>query len=493
LPEPAKPGTSYKMKIAYQEDSTHDSRIVFQQGSGLYYVGARESWFPSFGALDDRTNFVMNVQSPKKYNFIASGELVKSEKGKEAVETQWKTDIPLGVIGFNYGAFVEKKHSDHELTVAAYSGKEVPDELKNVQSTLDQMELAAGPGHGNMASKYGIMTGGLNTASNAQYAADVSFQAFKFYEFFFGHLPFKEVAVSEQPVRGFGQSWPYLVFLPYDSLLDATTRNSLRLQETAEAREFYNVVAVHEMAHQWWGHLVGWKTYHDQWLSEGFAEFSASLFLRQFEPGKVRSFWDLKRKWLLSNDSAGHPPVDVGPIWLGAQLPSYREPQLYRILVYDEGAYVLEMLRILMWDGRSKNPNERFIATMHDFVSTYAGKNASTADFERVVEKHMGRPMDWFFNEWVYGTETPHYDFKYNLTDMGGGKTKLDMSLTQSEVSGSFRMEVPVGIVINGQPHRLAFVGVEGLRTVTGSVVLPIRPEKVVLDADRSILCTVQQ
>jgi hypothetical protein len=493
LPEPAKLGTPYKMKISYQEDSTHDSRIVFQRGSGLYYVGARESWFPSFGAFDDRTNFVMNVRSPKKYKFVATGELEKSEKEKDALVTEWKTDIPLAVIGFNYGDFVEKKQSDHELTVAAYSGKEVPDELKNVESTLNQMEIAAGPGHGDMASQYGIMTGGFNTASNAQYAANVSFQAFKLYEFSFGHLPFKEVAVSEQPVRGFGQSWPYLVFLPYDSLLDATTRNSLHLQETAEAREFFNVVAVHEMAHQWWGHLVGWKTYHDQWLSEGFAEFSASLYLQQFEPQKLVSFWELKRKWLLSNDSAGHRPVDVGPIWLGDQLPSYHEPRLARILIYDKGAYVLEMLRTLMWDGKSKNPDERFIAAMHDFVSTYAGKNPSTADFQRIVEKHVGQPMDWFFNEWVYETETPHYDFKYNLTDAGGGKTKLDMSVTQSQVSGSFRMEVPIDIIINGQSHRLGLVAVQGPRTVTGSVVLPVKPEKVVLDSQKSILCTIQQ
>lgn len=493
LPEPAKVGELYKIKIAYEEDSTHDSRIVYQQGSGLYFVTARESWFPSFGAFDDRTEFVMHVRSPKKFSFVGTGRLVKSEKDKNVLATEWKSEISLSVVGFNYGDFVDSSQSAPDLTVTAYSGKEVPDELKSLQSAIEIEQLRRGPGAGDLESQLGIMRGGFNTSANIKYAAGVSFQALKLFEYYFGPLPFKTVSVTEQPVRGFGQSWPTLIFLPYDSLLDATTRNSLRLQDSAEAREFYNIVAVHEMAHQWWGHLVGWKTYHDQWLSEGFAEFSAALYLRQFDPKKLDGFWDLKRKWLLSKDAAGHRPVDVGSLWLGAQLPSYKEPGLYQNLVYYKGAYILEMLRSLMRDSKSKDPDARFIAMMKDFVSAYAGKNASTDDFRGIVEKHMGQPMDWFFNQWVYGTEIPQYDFKYQLKDAGGGKTELAMSVTQSGVSDSFQMRVPLDVVIDGQPRRIGMVSVEGSRTVNGQVLLPLRPEKVVLDSGHSILCTIQQ
>ena len=79
----------------------------------------------------------------------------------------------------------------------------------------------------------------------------MSYSALKLYEYYFGSLPFRTVSVTEQPVRVFGQSWPTLIFLPYDSLPDATTRHSLGRQDFPEEREFYNVVAVHEMAHQW--------------------------------------------------------------------------------------------------------------------------------------------------------------------------------------------------------------------------------------------------
>ncbi len=493
LAAPAAADKTYSLTIDYAEDSTHDSRIIFQQGSGLYYVTSRESWFPNFGAYDDRTLFTLHFRSPKKYKLIATGRLVRSEKQRDALETDWETEVAYSVVGFNYGDFVEKSHSDPQLTVTAYSGREIPDELRGLQSALDMADLAQGPGHGNVAGQLGITTGGFNTAANAGYAADVSFQALKLYEYYYGALPCKNISVTEQPIRGYGQSWPTLIFLPYDSLLDATTRNQLRLQDTAEAREFYNVVAVHEMAHQWWGHTVGWKTYHDEWLSEGFAEFSAGLYVRKFEPGKVRSFWDLKRRWLLDKDAAGHRPVDVGPLWLSLQLPAYLEGNLYFVLVYYKGAYVLEMLRALMEDPRLQEPDQRFIVMMRDFAATYASKTASTEDFRKIVEKHFGERMDWFFNEWVYGREVPHYDFHYNLKDGGGGKTILEYSLKQSEVSDQFAMRVPVYMHVNGQPRRLGFLAIQGPREGHGEVPLPLRPEKVTLDEFHSILCTVSQ
>lgn len=341
LPALGKPGQPYRMKITYAENSTHDSRIIHQRGSGLYYVTARESWFPSLGAFDDRTSFQLRFRSPKKLAFVGTGRRTKAEKGRDFLETEWESEIPYGVVGFNYGDFVDTSQSDAGLTVTAYTGKEIPDELKGVQSAIDMAELSTGiNGPRNIAGQLGIAPGGFSTRAMGGYAAGVSYQALKLYEYYFGQLPFKTVSVTEQPVRGYGQSWPTLIFLPYDSLLDSTTQHGLRLQETADAREFYNIVALHEMAHQWWGHLVGWKTYHDQWLSEGIAEFSAALYLAKTEPNKIRSFWDLKRERLIQKNAAGHRPIEVGPLWLGGQLPAYLEPEFYQRLVYFKGAYV---------------------------------------------------------------------------------------------------------------------------------------------------------
>jgi hypothetical protein len=486
LPEPARQGEKYKIKIAYTEDSTSDSRIVFKQGAGLYYVTSRESWFPSFGAIDDRTQFQLRARSPKRYKFVASGTLVSSEVVKDELVTTWKSEIPFCVFGFNYGAFVESVQASPNLTVTAYAGKEVPDELKELESIMSLMELA---GESDAVNRSGIMRGGFNTAANAKHAAGMSNQAFQFFEYLYGPLPYRSVSVTEQPVRGYGQSWPNLIFLPYDSLLDATTRNSLGLQDSGEAREFYRIVAVHEMAHQWWGHLVGWKTYHDQWLSEGVAEHSSALYLRQFEPKQWKTYWDIRRTWLLSKNASGYRPVDAGPVWLNDQLNDSDEGW-NTTLIYYKGTYILEMLRAIMSDA--KNGDKRYFAMMQDFAKTYAGQNASTEDFQRTVEKHMGEPMGWFFNQWVYGTEIPTYEFSYQLSDAGGGETGLSMTITQSGVSETFQMRVPVHCIINGAQRLLGTIQVIGTKPYTINVKLPTRPEKVLVD-EHSLLANIRQ
>ena len=235
--------------------------------------------------------------------------------------------------------------------------------------------------------------------------------------------------------------------------------------------------------------MVGWKTYHDQWLSEGIAEFASGLYLRQFEPKNVNSFWGMKRYWMLSKNKAGYRPVDAGPIWLNEQLGDYEESMNTR-LIYEKGAYVMEMLRVLMYDPTQKNADGRFIAMMRDFIKTYAGQNASTEDFQKIVEKHTGEPMDWFFHQWVYGTSIPSYEFSYQLADAGSGQTEIAMTITQSEVPNSFKMKLPVYVVVQGQMRFLGTVGVEGTKPIKTSIKIPLRPDGVVLDPGHSILAT---
>ncbi|MDE3179530.1 MAG: hypothetical protein KGM47_07700 [Acidobacteriota bacterium] len=490
LAAPAASGKPYSFKISYSENSTRDSRVIFELGEGLFFVPERSSWYPSFGAFDDRTQFTLHFLSPKKDKFVATGLLKESKKEEDGWSSTYISQIPFSVAGFNYGDFVEKSQSDKSLTVTAYAGKEVPDQLRNLESNLALLQMERGAGAVN---QLGILQGGFNTAAGARYAAAKSFQAFKLYQDYFGPLPFKTISVTEQPVGYYGQSFPTLIFLPYLSLLDATTLNSIRLQKTEGEREFFDVVAVHEMSHQWWGHMVGWKTYHDQWLSEGFAEFSAALYLEAYEPEKLKDFWSFKREFLLNKDRAGRRPVDVAPIWLNFQSDSYMEPRESYLLRYDKGAYVLEMLRMLMQDPRSRNPDESFIAMMHDFTSTYEAKNPSTADFERIAEKHYGKSLAWFFNEWVYGTETPVYDFKYQLSGAPQGKTALHMSLTQSGVSSTFEMAVPVYIFLKGKPYRLGLMAIKGPSTASVNVLLPMRPEKVEIDSPHILLAIERQ
>jgi hypothetical protein len=505
LPEPANPGTLYKIKIAYAESSTRDSRIISQLGAGLFYVTSRESWFPSFGAFDDRTHYELRASSPKRYKFAASGSLTSSSQEKDNLLTVWESELPLGVIGFNYGDFAEATQSTQNFTVTAYAGKELPRELKEFESAQTLYEMAGINIERKIQELSGkfdtaereywpppatqVLSGGFNTAATVKDAAAISMQAFQLYEFLFGTLPFKAVSVTEQPIMDYGQSWPNLIFLPYDAFLDATTRNSLGMQDTGIAREYYNIIGAHEMAHQWWGHMVGCKTYHDQWLSEGIAEFASSQYLRQLQPKKVNNFWNMRRTWLLSNTAEGYRPVDAGPVWMGAQLFDGNDS----ILIYFKGVYIIEMLRTLLYDPKQQNPDTRFITMMHDFTKTFAGQNASTADFQKIVEKHIGKSMNWFFTQWVYGTAIPKYNFAYHILDAGDGQAQVGITIAQSGVPNSFQMALPLYAVVKGETKYVGLISVAGNGPIKTSIKLPIRPEKLLLDPGHSILAEIDQ
>lgn len=100
--------------------------------------------------------------------------------------------------------------------------------------------------------------------------------------------------------------------------------------------------------------------------------------------------------------------------------------------------------------------------------------------------------MGWFFNQWVYGTEIPTYEFSYQLSDAGGGETGLSMTITQSGVSETFQMRVPVHCIINGAQRLLGTIQVIGTKPYTINVKLPTRPEKVLVD-EHSLLANIRQ
>jgi aminopeptidase N len=289
-----------------------------------------------------------------------------------------------------------------------------------------------------------------------------------------------------------------LVYLPISAYIDSTQRYMLFGEINNRLTAFVDEVTPHEVAHQWWGHAVGWASYHDQWLSEGFAEFSAGLFLQQAMGPKWEKdyiqFWERLKKRILEKNQFGVAPNDAGPIWLGTRLISPRSASGYQNVVYPKGAYILSMLRSLMYTN--KDQDKAFIEMMHDFVDAHREMPASTESFKAIAERHMPRAidfenngrLDWFFREWVYGTEVPRYKLDYQLTPADGGKAKLHLSITQSEVSNSFVMLVPLFADFGKGFVRLGQLPMIGNSTKDFDFDMGAQPKKVALNAYKEIL-----
>ena len=179
---------------------------------------------------------------------------------------------------------------------------------------------------------------------------------------------------------------------------------------------------------------------------------------------------------------------------MGTRLISPRTENAYQNVTYPKGAYVLEMLRSIMYS--QDDQDKGFIAMMHDFVDSHRDRPASTESFKAIAERHMTKLMDlkgdhrldWFFDEWVYGTQVPRYRFEYQVSPADAGKVKLHMTLTQSEVDEHFVMLVPIFADFGKGWIRIGQLGTRGNATRTAEAVLPSAPKKVAVNVYKEIL-----
>jgi hypothetical protein len=169
--------------------------------------------------------------------------------------------------------------------------------------------------------------------------------------------------------------------------------------DPATFQGFPEFFLAHELAHQWFGQAVGWKNYHEQWLSEGFAQYLAALYARDRRgEDAFRDVLRQFRRWAIEDS-------DQGPVYLGYRLGHIKgESRVFRALVYNKGAAVLHMLRRLIGD-------EAFFGGLRQFYASYRFTKAGTDDFRKSMEAASKRDLNRFFERWIYDNAIPRLRF----------------------------------------------------------------------------------
>ena len=384
------------------------------------------------------------------------------------------------MAGFNYGSFKKKivQDKDSGYQIEFYANEALPNFMEGAEEN-----------------------GSMSTTQMADSAIADAENSTRIYNAYFGKMPFTRIAMTQQPAGNFGQAWPTLVYMPFTAFMDSTQRwlasGSIRMATA----DFFQYVGPHEVAHQWWGHAVGWKSYRDQWMSEGFAEFSTSLYV-QITRGneKFKDFWETQRQRIIQSrpQTMDRKPYTVGPVTQGYRLNSSKTGRIFQFLAYPKGAYILHMIRMMMYDQRGGG-DKKFIAMMSDFIKTHFNKDVSTEDFKRIVEKHMtpqmdideNKRMDWFFNQWVYGVDVPAYRMEYSMSTSGDGKAIVNATITQSGVSKDFVMLVPVYADFGKGWVRLGAAVINGnSSTDLKNLKVPEMPKRLAVAAMNDVLAT---
>ena len=258
---------------------------------------SRERWFPnnSAGEFGEYTNYQMTFHIPKGMKMAATGDLVSENNDGGQNTSVWKSAVPQTTAGFNFGKFKseEAKLATPEYLAQSYANQDPPGWVVSMQHAVDQ-DL---PSHVHQMPSASM--GNLSTTPLIKKALAEGQLSVPLYYEYFGAPLFHRLAITQQTSCSFGQSWPALVYIPMCYFFDSTVRHQLGMDWGD--RGYWKIVTPHEVAHQWWGNTVGFNSYRDQWMSEGFAEMSASLYLQMVrqDPQKFISFWDDERQLLL--------------------------------------------------------------------------------------------------------------------------------------------------------------------------------------------------
>ena len=459
LPRIVESDERFILEIAYK------GKLVRRLRGGRGYVLKDTiNWIPRHSDTRKK-RFRILFRVPDQLDVVSGGRLVEDRVTNGTRIKQWLVSTPVrSTMAFQLGRFdIEQLLEDDLPPLSIYSDRNHP---------------GFSPGSRERTTQ--DLVGSLRT-----------------YIDYFGPYPFESLVVTETPETG-GQAFPGLVLLTFGAFGPL---------HSGEADLFWS----HEVAHQWWGASVDWEDYRDQWISEGFAHYAAALYalVGLKDEDQFNEMLDAWRHDVLGEVNVGqgiglkrygYEPAVIresdgnksGPIVVGYRLRTSDTPFDYRIQVYEKGAFILHMLRMLLLDLETGS-DERFRSLMRGFAENHRGGVANTRSFEEAVNSAFNEPMDWFFDQWVYGTHVPTYRPALTTSPLRDSDMPfvLHGSVRQENVPPSFKMAVPIRVEFEHHEPLVQRVWIDQPE-ISVEIPLPAKPTKILFNYQHGVLASVR-
>lgn len=439
-------------------------RVIYELDMPKYASG--RSWYPGrsdSGGLHDRHTARLELTTDHRHRVQAMGRRIEERTEGKLETSVWQLDEPAKMVTFA----LQKRNYTKELEFAGLPRVITVGDLSSGLRILNEQRVDAVAG---------------DIVNSVNYLQDLLASPLPYEHFYAALIP-----------AGHGQA--FSGFLHLSELTAAF--------DTAAIVECFRA---HEVAHQWWGHIVGWDSYRDQWLSEGFAEYTALMFAQASVDGGDKVFQEAITAYsreirgsiestfssfarpgysLLSARGAAR----MGPIAQGWRAAVAEAPTAYQTLAYYKGALVLHMLRTTL--RHMTKSDQAFVDVLRDFVRAHQGGLATTGDFHAAVERRVPADWSWFFDQWVYGTEIPTYLWSHEVERAADGAL-LRITVEQRDVSPGFRMMVPVRVDLGGgRVGELVVFVDEPIETF--EFELPARPRSVELNPGDAVIANVRK
>ncbi len=499
LPAPSESGTEFNLHFHYR------GNVIENAGNGVLFVNAREGWYPHYGGAADFASYDLTMRWPRKLRLVATGTKRDEREDGEFHVGRWQSEKPISVAGFNLGDYISTSLASETRTVDVYANRQlersIDDRLGGPQFDTPRASSPFGAEGRTSINAMQVTPSAPRPTDAVKGLGRQIEDSIRFYETLSGPFPFQKLSVSQIP-GSFGQGWPGLLYLSTYSYLPAEAQQRAGLSENGQ-EHFTELVPFHEVAHQWWGNVVGWDAYRDQWIDEAIANYFALLFAdTQKRTDHSLQVWlgRYRQQLVEKPPNAEQPPhSEIGALELGSRLTSSKSPFGFEEVIYGKGAWVIHMLREMLRQPGAKNPDARFFALLHTIATKYAYRALSTSDLQHEVEAVMtpamdlegGHSMEWFFEQWVRGTGVPRYRVEYSVHNSDKGYV-VRGKLYQENVPHSFLAPVPLYTGANsGHASFLGVVVTTGPET-SFHFTTQTEPHKVLIDPQMTLLCVTQ-
>jgi hypothetical protein len=488
LPSTLQAGDKVQLKFTYAGD------VLSEAGSGLLYVGERGIWYPNRGMA--MADYDLTFRYPSEWTLVATGKRAAESSDAGTTTTHWVSERKLPVAGFNLGHYRTASVNSGGVTVEAFAAP-------SLEPGLAAVTTAAAPAGNPSLAPIGKLVVPVPSAPapvgpvpDPAVVAQESARAIDYYVREFGTFPYSSLNLTQLPGT-LGQSWPGLIYLSSLAFLSSGQLSATRLTPY-EKLLYGEFMTPHETAHQWWGDLVGWKSYRDQWLVEALANYSAILELEKDHPEDCQTFLRYYRDRLLQTNKNGEETTSAGAVTLGQRLNSSHFPNGYYYISYGRGTWLMHMLRTMLADGAalSGHPgDDPFLRVLHNLRERYAERDVSTRDFQALVEQELPpsiryeqrASLDWFFDYWVNGTAIPKLELKDVRIKNRGAATTATASLLQKQAPEQLVTSVPIYADTRTGLKLVARVFADGPESSI-QIKVPAGTRKLVLDPYGTVL-----
>jgi hypothetical protein len=504
LPEPVRSQQKIELEFVY------GGEVLAEAGGGLLYVGARGTWYPNRGMA--MADFDLQFEYPQEWTLVATGKPAAvtdgDAKGQGMQTSRWVSDRPIPLAGFNLGKYKEATAQAGNVAIATYASAGVERAFPNAQAEV----VDPSPAVPLIKQKPRIIIPPtvMSPVQNESAVAEAAARAIQYYAERFGPYPYSRLALTQMPGPE-SQGWPGLIFLSSYAFLNHEEREALHFEPYRVVLQ--QIIPAHETAHQWWGDLVTWSSYRDQWFSEGLASYCALMMLQEKDPAGFREVMEKYRADLLEKNKDGLTPGEAGPVTLGSRLLSSRFPEGYEAISYGRGAWLFHMLHAMLQDASAQeaktkagnsgssnsggnNSDDPFVRALRKIRQRYEGRSISTREMMDVFAEDLPvslryegkKSLNWFLDGWINGTALPKLELKgVKFTPKGAGVV-VSGTILQKEAPDNLVTSVPIYAVGSSKsPVLLGRVFADGNET-TFHLSAPAGTHKILLDPNETIL-----